>query len=232
VIATLPAGAVLFSSGAFVYYALRGPSIDLPRSPFALLVVVVAIVALGHAARLAALAISWGVDQLWAGDIFNDGAVRDFLDEIGPRKLGPELAARVSGSVKAALGVDLPSLGRADDEATRDKKARTLDEVFTLARARAAATAPEHVASLESNVQGARALFAALLLSTILVLGTAVHDLFFAQRVAHAFSSFSIVVMGVLVAFATLAALGQARLVARRLALDVLLIVDLRSPGK
>jgi len=222
----LPSGAVLFVVTAFVYYALRGPFVELPRSPLAVFVALVSIFVLGQLARLAALALEWGFEQVFAADLFQERAPLELLDELSPRKLGAEVTARLAGAVKEAFDLELPRIARTDDDALRDGKSRALEEIFALARARAAAQAFEHVSSLEGRVEGARALFAALFLATLLLLATAVHDLFFAHAVAHAFSSFWIVVSGVLLGFAALAALGWARLQARRFALDVLLLLS------
>ncbi len=223
-IANLVPGAVLFLAGSFVFYALRGP-IDFPRSAIGILLSLVAIAVLGHLARLAALALSWGAFQVFLADIFEEHAPLELVDELSPRSLSPELRERIARSVHEAFGVELPRLGRSSDETARDRTARALDEVLALARVRASLAAREHTAALESRVEGARGLAAALLLSAVLVLGTAVHDLFFAHQIAHAFSSFSIVAFGLGLGFAALASVGWARAQARRLALDLLLLL-------
>ncbi len=218
-------GAVLFLAGSFVYYALRGPIVELPRSPLGVLVALAAIWVLGHIARLASVAFAWGIAQFWAADVFQERAPHELVDELSPRALGAELQSRLAEAVRAAFGLELPRIGRADDDAVRDAKARALDEVLALAHAHAGVAARDRLASLEARVDGARALAGALLLAATLVLATAAHDLFFGREVAHAFSSFSIVAAGAILGFSALAAIGWARAQARRLAVFVLLLV-------
>jgi len=217
-------GALLLFAGAFVYYALRGPFFELPRSLFAWLVFLGGALVLGHVARLASVALAWGVAQFWDADLFLERAPEELVDELSPRRLGHELLDRLGPAVRSAFSVELPRIGRSDDEAMRDAKARALEEVVALARARAGVAAPERLALLEARTDGARALAGSLLVSAALVLGTALHDFFFARAIAHAFSSVSIVALGVALAFAALAALAQARHEARQLTVFVLLL--------
>jgi hypothetical protein len=220
---------VLFLAGSFVYYALRGPSIDLPRSPVGVLIALATIFVLGHLARLAAVAFAWGIAQFWAADVFQERAPHELVDELSPRALGPELRERLGAAVKTAFGLELPRIARTDGDAARDTKARALDEVLALAHAHAGIAARERLSALEARVEGARALAGALLLSAGLVLVVAAHDLFFGREVAHAFSSFSIVTLGAVLGFSALAAVGWARGQARKLALFVLLLVATAS---
>jgi hypothetical protein len=78
---------------------------------------------------------------------------------------------------------------------------------------------------LEARADGARALFAALALSSLGALVVAGHDFVFARSVAHAFSGASLVVFGVALLIAGLAALGWARGATRRLKVETLLSV-------
>ncbi|HZU99251.1 MAG TPA: hypothetical protein VFF73_21265 [Planctomycetota bacterium] len=221
-IATLVPGALLLLSGTVVVYALRGPWIELPRSPLGIVLALLAAVVLGQLARLAALALAWAVGQVSESDLFQDQAALELVDELSPRRLAPEVAESVARALHDT-GVELPRIARLDDDATRDTKERSLESVFELARARAAAKAPAHLETLEARVDGARALCAALLISSVSVLVTAAHDVLFV--VAHAISSFTLVVLGLGLAFATLAAIGWARAQSRRLARFVFLVL-------
>lgn len=224
-LAIVAPGAVLFLAGSFVYYALRGPDLPVPRSPVGVLAALLAVFVLGHLARLAALAFAWGVAQFWTADVFQERAPHELVDELSPRSLGPELLDRLGMAVRSVFGLELPRIGRSDDEDVRDAKARALEQVLALAQARAGVLARERLSGLEAGVEGGRALAAALLLSAGLVLLTAVHDLFFGREIAHAFSSFSIVALGILLGFSSVAAIGWARAQARKLAAFVLLVV-------
>jgi hypothetical protein len=222
----LAPGAVLLGSGALVVYALRGPLVDLPASPAAAVAIVLGSFALGHISRLIAAATAWGVDAIWAWDLFSERAAHELVDELAERRLSADLRKRIGDALEASFGMALPSIGRTDDEGLRDEKARRLEELLALARARAATdgTTAGVLVALESRAEGARALAAALGAACGLVLGTAIHDMLFGRAVAHAFSSFSLVALGLVLLFTTLAALGRARSNGRRLALETLLL--------
>jgi hypothetical protein len=224
-LAVLAPGAVLFVAGSFAYYALRGPDIAIPRSPAGVLVALAAIFVLGFLARLAAVAFAWGVGQFWTIDIFQDRAPHELVDDLSARRLSPELRDELAQGVKSAFGLELPRIGRGDDEAVRDRKARALDEIVALAHAHAGKAAPARLAALEARVDTARGVAAALLAAAALILAMAAHDFFFAHEIAHAFSTFSIVALGIALGFSGIAAIGWARSQARRLALFVLLLV-------
>jgi len=222
----LAPGAILLASGALVVYALRGPLADFPTSPAAGIAIVLGSFALGHVSRLVAGAMAWGVDAFWAWDLFSERAAAELVDELAARRLSDDLRKRIGDAMDSAFGMRLPSIGRADDEAQRDEKARKLEELLALARAKAATAEPTAavLVALESRSEGARALAAGLGAATALVLGTAFHDVFFGRAVAHAFSTFSLVALGLVLLFTTLAALGRARSSGRRVALETLLL--------
>jgi hypothetical protein len=216
---------VLLLTGGFVTYALRGPQFDFPSSPAAAVAVFVAAESLGHLARLAAAGAAWVVDALWAHDLFLDRPASELLDELSPRRLSPDLLARLDAALRTPFGLTIEPVARSERDDIRERKSRQLLEAVALARARAAkdmATAAT-AARLEARSDAARALCAALGLAALGTLAVAVHDYLFARAVAHALSSFSLVVLGLTLLVAAFASLGRARSASRRLVVEMLL---------
>jgi len=216
-------GGVLLAAGWVVVYALRGPGIELPSSPAAAASLLVLAYALGQLARIAATAAAWGADAIWAADPFHERPAAELFDELADRRFSGEVRERVAEAFEATFGLPLVPIGRSDDEALRDHKAKRLEEALRLARARASSH-PAYSAA-EARTEGTRALAAALALASVASLGTAAHDFLFARAVAHAFSSFSLVALGAVFLVAALAALGRARQLSRRSAEDAFLML-------
>lgn len=215
----LAPGGVLLFTGAFVTYALRGPSFEFPQSSAAALATLVAAIALGHLARLAASGVAWGIHAFTAVDLFVERPAGELLDELSPRRLSPELLAGVDAALRARCGMAVEAIAARDAWDVRERKARRLDEAVALARA----SGPGALPWLEARSDAARALCASLGLGSLALLFVAAHDALFSRSVAHAISSFTLVVLGVALLVAAAAAARRARSASRRLALEALL---------
>lgn len=221
----LAPGGVLLFTGGLVTYALRGPVLVLPSSPAGAVATLVGAIVLGHLSRLAASGIAWGVHAVWAVDLFLESPASELLDEGSPRRLSPALLDRLNAVLEARFGLKVEAISEKDTDEARKAKLRGIDEAIALARAGVVAEpgSGTALAWLEARADAARALCAALGLGAVAALFVAAHDRLFARSVAHALSELTLVVLGLTLLVAAVAALRRARAGSRRLTLEALL---------